>query len=61
MPEQQKEPAFRVICMDCKVVTQEGDPGAAISHGLCDRCYKLRMAELVELGYIMPDSKEGAA
>lgn len=59
MPEQQ-EPKLRVICMDCKTVTQEGDPGGKESHGLCDRCFKDRMAELDRLGY-SPLPKEGAA
>lgn len=44
MPEQ--EPTLRVVCMDCKTVTQEGDPDAPVSHGLCEKCFKLRMAEI---------------
>jgi hypothetical protein len=34
--------------MDCKTVTQEGDAGAPESHGLCEVCFKKRMAELDE-------------
>lgn len=58
---EQSEPKLRVICMDCKTVTQEGDPGAPESHGLCERCFTLRMAELDRRGVAPLPSKEGHA
>lgn len=50
------EKKMRVVCMDCGYVIQVGDPGAKTSHGLCDRCFPIRIEEVSR----MP-KKEGAA
>lgn len=56
---EQHERKLRVICMDCRAVTQEGDPGMPESHGLCDICFRKRMAELDRLGYKPLPTTEG--
>jgi hypothetical protein len=42
----QTEQSYRVVCMDCPAVMQEGTPGAPVSHGLCRTCFERRMAAL---------------
>jgi hypothetical protein len=29
---------YRVVCAWCPTVLVEGDPGAPVSHGMCDPC-----------------------
>lgn len=53
MPEQPREPVMHVVCMDCKVVITQGDDEVHASHGLCERCFVKRIAEI--------DRKQGAA
>ncbi len=33
-------PLFRQICAWCPTVIAEGDPGAPVSHGICEPCAK---------------------
>jgi hypothetical protein len=58
MSEQQKEPVIRTVCMDCSVVIHAGDTEVPVSHGLCEHCFKIRMAEVQAL---LKPQQEGAA
>lgn len=37
-PPQSGAPIYRVVCGWCPTVLVEGDPGAPVSHGLCNPC-----------------------
>lgn len=51
---------MKVICMTCKRDLREKEPMAdsSVSHGLCDDCFKVQMAEIEAYFTLNPPEQE---